>query len=62
MKGLFRLRKNCRWTKCNIYIRLWDADDNEIGFGEFVGKEEVTTYTRFEINAKCPMKRLNLRR
>ena len=38
--------------ECNIYIRLWDADDNEIGFGEFVGKEEVTTYTRFEIDVK----------
>lgn len=36
--------------ECNIYIRLWDADGKEIGFGEFVGKETVTTYTRFEID------------
>ena len=35
--------------ECNIYIRLWDASGKEIGFGEFVGKEEVTTYTRFDI-------------
>lgn len=36
--------------ECNIYVRLWDANDNEIGFGEFVGKEEVTEYTRFTID------------
>lgn len=36
--------------QCNIYIRLWDANGNEIGFGEFVGKEHITTYTRFEID------------
>lgn len=36
--------------QCNIYIRLWDANGNEIGFGEFVGKELVTTYTHFEID------------
>jgi len=38
--------------ECNIYIRLWDAGGNEIGFGEFVGKETVTAYTRFEIEVK----------
>lgn len=36
--------------QCNVYIRLWDADGKEIGFGEFIGKETVTTYTRFEID------------
>lgn len=36
--------------QCNIYIRLWDASGNEIGFGEFVGKDLVTAYTRFEID------------
>lgn len=36
--------------ECNIYIRLWDAGGNEIGFGEFVGKDEVTTYMQFTIN------------
>lgn len=35
--------------ECNIYIRLWDASGNVIGFGEFIGKEEITTYTPFEI-------------
>lgn len=36
--------------ECNIYIRLWDAGGNEIGFGEFVGKDEVTTYSQFSID------------
>lgn len=35
--------------ECNIYIRLWDANGNEIGFGEFVGSQSVDTYTPFEI-------------
>lgn len=35
--------------ECNIYIRLWDASGEEIGFGEFVGSESVDTYTPFEI-------------
>lgn len=35
--------------ECNIYIRLWDANGEEIGFGEFVGSESVDTYTPFEI-------------
>lgn len=36
--------------ECNIYVKLWDASGNEIGFGEFVGSEEVTTYTRFSFD------------
>lgn len=35
--------------ECNIYIRLWDANGEEIGFGEFVGSVSVDTYTPFEI-------------
>ncbi len=35
--------------ECNIYIRLWDANGEKIGFGEFVGSESVDTYTPFEI-------------
>lgn len=45
--------------ECNIYVRLWDSEGNEIGFGEFVGKEQVDTYTPFEfnINYSDPKKR-----
>lgn len=35
--------------ECNIYIRLWNANGEEIGFGEFVGSESVDAYTPFEI-------------
>lgn len=48
--------------ECNIYIRLWDANGEEIGFGEFVGSESVDAYTPFEITInysntqKCPAK------
>lgn len=40
---------NLSTDECNIYIRLWDANGNEIGFGEFVGSQSVDTYTPFEI-------------
>lgn len=36
--------------ECNIYLKIWDEAGNEIGFGEFVGKESVSTYTKFEFN------------
>lgn len=36
--------------ECNIYLRLWAADGTEIGFGEFVGKDNVTEYTPFEFD------------
>lgn len=36
--------------ECNIYVTLWDASGKEIGFGEFVGKEEVSEYTPFEFD------------
>lgn len=35
---------------CNIYVRVWDADGNEIGFGEFVGRETVSEYTQFSFD------------
>lgn len=41
---------NLTTDQCNIYIRLWDAGGKEIGFGEFVGTEEVTSYTQFSID------------
>lgn len=40
---------NLSTDECNIYIRLWDANGNEIGFGEFVGSQSVDTYAPFEI-------------
>ncbi len=36
--------------ECNIYLTVWDASGNQIGFGEFVGKEQVTTYQPFSFN------------
>lgn len=36
--------------QCHIYIRLWDAEGNEFAYGEFVGSEEVTSYTKFTID------------
>ena len=29
---------------------MWDASGNQIGFGEFVGKEEVTSYKQFSFD------------
>ncbi len=36
--------------ECNIYLTVWDASGNQIGFGEFVGKEQVTTYQKFSFD------------
>lgn len=36
--------------QCNIYVKLWDANGNEIGFGEFVGTESIDTYTKFSFD------------
>lgn len=36
--------------ECNIYLRLWDAEGNEIGFGEFISNQTVNTYTPFEFD------------
>lgn len=36
--------------ECHIYIRLWDAAKKEIGYGEFIGKEDITVYTPFSLD------------
>ena len=41
---------NLTTDECNIYVTVWDASGNQIGFGEFVGKEEVTTYKQFSFD------------
>lgn len=39
-----------RNDECHIYLRLWDSKDNEIGYGEFIGKGTVTKYTQFNFD------------
>lgn len=41
---------NLQTDECHIYLRLWDANDKEIAYGEFVGSEEVTSYQPFEFD------------
>lgn len=41
---------NLQTDECHIYLRLWDANDKEIAYGEFVGTEKVTTYQPFEFD------------
>ena len=41
---------NLKNDECHIYLRLWDDKDNEIGYGEFIGKETVTQYTQFRFD------------
>lgn len=36
--------------ECHIYLRVWDAQGNIIGYGEFIGKETVTEYTPFNFD------------
>ena len=35
---------------CHIYLRLWDASDKEIAYGEFSTSEKSTTYQPFEFD------------
>lgn len=36
--------------QCHIYIKLWDANGNLFGYGEFIGSEKVTEYTEFQFD------------
>lgn len=36
--------------ECHIYIKLWDSEDNELGYGEFITNEEFTSYQKFNID------------
>ncbi len=35
--------------ECHIYVKIWDASGNLFAYGEFIGKETVTVYTKFTI-------------
>jgi len=41
---------NLTTDQCHIYLRLWNDAGQEIAYGEFVGTETVTEYTKFELN------------
>ena len=41
---------NLQSDECHIYIRLWDASDKEIAYGEFYSAEQSDTYQPFEID------------
>lgn len=43
---------NLKNDECHIYMMLWDANNKEIAYGEFVGTETVTKYTPFELILK----------
>lgn len=36
--------------QCHIYIKLWDANGNLFGYGEFIGSDKVTEYTEFQFD------------
>lgn len=48
---------NLTMDECHIYIRLWDAAGNEIGYGEFIGKENIAKYTPFLIDINYSKKK-----
>lgn len=35
---------------CHIYVKIWDASDNLIGYGEFSDDQTVTKYTEFSFD------------
>lgn len=41
---------NLKTDQCHIYFKLWNASGQEIAYGEFVGSETVTAYTKFEFD------------
>lgn len=36
--------------ECHIYIKLWDATGNQFAYGELVGKEKMSGYTKFSVD------------
>lgn len=43
---------NLTTDECHIYLRLWNASDKEIAYGEFSSSEQSTTYQPFEFEIK----------
>ena len=43
---------NLTMDQCHFYLIMWDAAGNEIAYGEFVGDETVSEYTRFEFDVE----------
>ncbi len=43
---------NLKTDQCHIYLRLWNDVGQEIAYGEFIGTETVTEYTKFEFDIK----------
>ena len=43
---------NLQNDECHIYMKLWNANGNEIAYGEFVGTETITEYTPFELDVE----------
>lgn len=43
---------NLKTDQCHIYLRLWNDAGQEIAYGEFIGTETVTEYTKFEFDIK----------
>lgn len=41
---------NLTTDQCHIYMILWNSAGQEIAYGEFVGTETVTEYTKFELD------------
>ena len=41
---------NLTTDQCHIYMILWNSAGKEIAYGEFVGTETVTEYTKFELD------------
>lgn len=41
---------NLKTDQCHIYFKLWNASGQEIAYGEFIGTETVTEYTKFEFD------------
>lgn len=36
--------------ECHIYIKLWDAAGNQFAYGELIGKEKMSGYTKFTVD------------
>lgn len=41
---------NLKDDQCHIYVKIWDAAERLVGYGEFIGSETVASYTPFGFN------------
>jgi hypothetical protein len=41
---------NLKYDQCHVYVKVWNSEEQLIGYGELVGSKTVTEYTPFKFD------------